>query len=59
MIIQLKINVKVREELGMVTRNNKSVWATFDSCGMDSELKKGKGFTILTSLTYTCCSFIE
>lgn len=43
MIIQLKINVKVREELGMVTRNNKSVWATFDSCGMDSELKRGKG----------------
>lgn len=32
------------EELGMVTRNNKSVCATFDSCGMDSEFKKGKGF---------------
>lgn len=44
MIIWLKINVKVREELGMVTRNNRSVCATFDSCGMDSELKKRKGF---------------
>lgn len=44
MIIWLKINVKVMEELGMVTRNNKSVCATFDSCGMDSEFKKGKGF---------------